>query len=64
MVNQYILKEIIIKINDVHQTIREALEVIEEEEVRSKLNEIYNELGEFAERIVSVLSEREEVILP
>ena len=55
MVNQYILKEIIIKINDVHQTIKDALEVIPDEETRSKLDEIYNELGEFAERIVKVL---------
>ena len=55
MVNQYILKEIIIKINEVHDKIREALEVIPDEETRSKLNEIYDEMGAFAERVVSAL---------
>ncbi len=55
MVNNYILREIIIKINEVHETIRKAMEVINDDETRKKLEEIYDDMGMYAERIVSVL---------
>ena len=55
MVNNYILREIIIKINEVHETIRKAMEVVDDDETRRKLEEIYDDVGRYAERIVSVL---------